>query len=76
MVDLEELFEERLARNEVDLEATPAFRDHELCDQKPYLNYIVNIPLAAKFVESYHPNAKGQSVFARLAESTLQSRKG
>jgi lysophospholipase L1-like esterase len=49
-----------------------AFTGHELCDRKPYLNYVVLIPLAAKFVESYHPKAAGQKVFARLVEDALK----
>jgi hypothetical protein len=50
-----------------------SFRDHELCDKKPYLNYVV---LKANHVESYHPNATGQSVFAQLVEDKLKSIKG
>jgi lysophospholipase L1-like esterase len=50
----------------------PAFAGHQLCDKNPYLNYVVTVPLAAGFVESYHPNAKGQSVFASLIERLLK----
>jgi hypothetical protein len=49
-----------------------AFSGHQLCDKNPYLNYVVTVPLAAKFVESYHPNAKGQSVFSGLIERLLK----
>lgn len=47
-------------------------RNHELCDKDPYLNYVVVIPLAAKFVESYHPKAKGHAIFAKMVEAVLK----
>jgi lysophospholipase L1-like esterase len=53
-----------------------AFSGHELCDKKPYLNSVVIIPLAAKFVESYHPKAQGQKVFAELIEKALRKASG
>jgi lysophospholipase L1-like esterase len=49
-----------------------ALRNHELCDKDPYLNYVVFVPLAAKFVESYHPKAKGHEAFAKMVEVVLK----